>query len=236
MTKLRVLTWNIRHCLLDEGYVDIEPFIEEIKKHDADIILLQEVDRNATRSGKIDQFTKIKESLGFQYHSAWTTRTKLGSAGLYGLATYSKFPIYATHQHLLSDYHSEKCIAQESEIDVDTYPLSIVNVHMPYERHTGSRHTETAWNTLNEIRMQKDLIIGGDFNVTPYSVEIDVLLSECMDVGESWTYVGGRIDYCMGRGRAVPVSQEVFRVPLSDHYPFVTEFLLKPFDGQVYKI
>ena len=236
MHKVKVLTWNIRHALTNEGLVDIEAVIEEILRHEVDVILLQEVDRVANRSGKIDQFLEIKKALGYEWHGIWTTRTRLGWTGLYGLATFTKYPIYTSNNHMLSDMHSEKCYAQECEIDVDGDPLSVINLHMPYDGHTGFIHTEMAWSTLNDISFPKDIIIGGDFNAYPISSEMQMVLSECVDVGESATSTSGRIDYCMGRGRAIPIDQRVIRTNLSDHYPFVTTFLLKPFEGQVYKL
>jgi endonuclease/exonuclease/phosphatase family metal-dependent hydrolase len=233
MHKIKVLTWNIRHALTDEGTVDIKAFIEELLHHEVDVILLQEVDRFANRSGNVDQFSEIKKALGRDWQGFWTTRKKLGKTGLYGLATFIKRPIYASNNHILSDLHKEKCYAQECQIDIDGRPLSIVNLHMPYDGHTGVVHAKTAWQTLIEIKLEHDIIIGGDFNAYQNSAEMQMVLSECADVGENTTSTSGKIDYCLGRGRAVPIDQRVIYINLSDHYPFITTFLLKPFEHKI---
>jgi len=48
-----------------------------------------------------------------------------------------------------------------------------------------------------------------------------------MDIGEDRTTEFGRIDYCVGRGRAVPIKQEVMPSELSDHFPILTTFELQ---------
>jgi endonuclease/exonuclease/phosphatase family metal-dependent hydrolase len=234
MIKIRALSWNIRHGLTNEGYVDIQAYVEEAKTYEPDIIFLQEVDRGVRRSGKIDQVKFFKEAFGFEWSAMFAPRLGL-QGGEYGLATLTRFPIYGSKNHLLSDHHYEKCVLQELEVDVDGRNLSLMNLHMPYDGHTGRHHAEIAWTSLSEMRLPTDLIIGGDLNALPSTPESEILLLECTDIGEKRTTTYGRIDYCMGRGRAVPIEQEVFPSELSDHFPFVTTFLLKPFDTSEYK-
>jgi endonuclease/exonuclease/phosphatase family metal-dependent hydrolase len=234
MTEIRVLSWNIRHGLTHGGIVNIESFVEEILKFDVDIILLQEVDRKTKRAGYADQCEAIKTALGFGWHGAWGTRTKIHS-GHYGLATFSKYGIDTFENHLLSAVHPEKCIAQESTVYIKGSPITIVNLHMPYDKHTGVTHMETAWHSLNEIEFPTDLIAGGDLNVLYTTPEYDIMISECIDIGYARTTEHARIDYCMGRGRCIPTAQTVYPCNLSDHYPFITTFMLKPFEQQVYK-
>jgi endonuclease/exonuclease/phosphatase family metal-dependent hydrolase len=229
MTEIRVLSWNIRHGLTDKAGVDIQAFIKELPRFNADVILLQEVDRLAKRSGYVDQYTEFKQHLGHEWFGSWTKRCSLGWTGSYGLATYARYPIFKTRHHLLSDVFSEKCYVQESLVDVDSNLISVFNIHMPYEGHTGSKHADTAWNSLNEMELPDNAIIGGDLNVFETSSEAEILMREYTDIGTRKTHPMGRIDYCMGRGRLEPMKQEVFHSDLSDHFPFVTTFLLKPF-------
>lgn len=229
MTEIKVLSWNIRHGLTSIGIVNIEAFVEQILKFDVDIVLLQEVDRKTKRAGYVDQYEVVKTALGFGWHGAWGTRTKIHS-GQYGLATFSKYGIDIFENHLLSSIHPEKCIAQESTVYIKGIPVTIVNLHMPYDKHTGVTHMETAWHALNEIQFPKDLIIGGDLNVLYTTPEYDVMIHECIDIGYQRTTEYARIDYCMGRGSLFPTKQVVHQINLSDHYPFITTFMLKPFE------
>lgn len=55
MTTLRLATFNVHHCRGLDGVVDIERTAATIDEIGADLIALQELDRNVRRSGKIDQ-------------------------------------------------------------------------------------------------------------------------------------------------------------------------------------
>lgn len=78
------------------------------------------------------------------------------------------------------------------------------------------------------------VIVAGDFNAAPHSRIIEQLRRRLSDSfseagsGNGWTYqlgsiAGIRIDYQFASPNLQPLSHEVVRVPISDHYPtFVT--------------
>jgi endonuclease/exonuclease/phosphatase family metal-dependent hydrolase len=224
--NIKVLTWNIRHGLTNEGYIDIPAFVEEAVSFEPDIILLQEVDRFANRSGAGDQVEEFRKGFGEGWESYWTKRLNFRGAGEYGICILSRFPIFEKKSYLLSDLNREACYAQEIIVEIDGL-ISVVNVHMPYDGYTGIVHTDRSWENLHAIKFPEDLILGGDMNVLPNTPEAQVFLSECMDIGEDRTTEFGRIDYCVGRGRAVPIKQEVMPSELSDHFPILTTFELQ---------
>jgi len=223
MTQIKVLSWNIQHGLTENG-VDINKFIEKAIEWDVDIIFIQEMDRWVKRSGWVDQFQAFRTALGLEWDSVWGTRLSMGQRGVYGIATFSKFPIYESTNHVLADRHREKTILQESILKIGKDLISIANVHMPYDGHHGHGHTETSWKRLFDMEYQPNLILGGDFNATPNSAEIHAVMNECIDIGKGSTSDAGRIDYLVSRGLYLPIKHETVNFWLSDHLPIITTF------------
>lgn len=224
MKEFKVLSWNIRHALKDNGEINIYEFVEKAMELSPDIILIQEMDRWCLRSKGVDQFYSFKNALGADWDGIWGTRLHMGGQGLYGIATFSRMPIYESTNHILADEHKERTIAQESILKIGKDLVSVVNVHMPFDRHHGVFHTEASWSNLFEMNFQENLILGGDFNATPESSEIEMIMNECTDMGELPTTTSGRIDYVVSRGVFQPTKHEVVNFWLSDHLPILTTF------------
>ena len=224
MKEIKVLSWNIRHGLKEDGEINIYEFVEKTIELQPDIILIQEMDRWCVRSNKVDQFYSFKNALGADWDGVWGTRLYMGGTGLYGIATFSRLPIYESANHILADEHKERTIAQESILKIDKDLVSVVNIHMPFDRYHGTYHTEISWSNLFEMSFQDNLILGGDFNATPKSSEIEMIMNECTDLGELPTSTAGRIDYIVSRGNYQPIKHEVVDFWLSDHYPIFTTF------------
>lgn len=225
MTEIKVLSWNIQHGLTESGGVNINKFIEKVIEWDVDIILIQEMDRLVKRSGWIDQFQEFISALGPEWDGVWGTRLRMGKRGAYGIATFSKLPIHESTNHVLADRHREKTILQESILKIGNDIISVANVHMPYDGHHGHGHTETSWKRLFDMEYKSNLILGGDFNATPSSLEINAVMSECIDIGEKSTTIdAGRIDYLVARGQYLPIKHETVNFWLSDHLPIITTF------------
>ena len=55
MGTLRIASFNVHHCLGLDGIVDVERVAKVVRSLSADLIALQELDRNLPRSGGIDQ-------------------------------------------------------------------------------------------------------------------------------------------------------------------------------------
>jgi endonuclease/exonuclease/phosphatase family metal-dependent hydrolase len=215
MDKLKVLSWNVRHCKKDDGTIDVFAFMHEITKADVDVVLLQEVDRGAKRSQGIDQVIAFRNALGAGWTPVFSKRLDM-SPGSYGLAALSKLPITEAKSYLLSDLKKEKCILQEIVIEFAGSPVKIYNIHMPAGK---GNHAHKAWKQLMRVPTDGDCIFGGDFNSPNHN------LNECVDIGVKDTHCNeGRIDYCVSSGNIVPVEQVVIPRNLSDHYPIITTF------------
>src|SRR5690606_29946096 len=90
---IRVMSYNIHHCnppSKTNGEIDLDAIAAVIKTQKPDLVALQEVDVNTTRSGKINQAQAIAEKLGMNYYFAKAIDYQ---GGEYGTAVLSRFPI-----------------------------------------------------------------------------------------------------------------------------------------------
>ncbi|HEV3485926.1 MAG TPA: hypothetical protein VG106_11000, partial [Vicinamibacterales bacterium] len=55
MTTLRLATFNVHHCRGLDGVVDVARTAATINEIGADLVALQELDRNVRRSDRVDQ-------------------------------------------------------------------------------------------------------------------------------------------------------------------------------------
>lgn len=80
--SMRVATFNVHHGEGRDGRLDLDRLAAAIAGFEADLIALQELDRNQPRSGDVDQPALLSELLGRQVHFFPTLRFKGGEYGL----------------------------------------------------------------------------------------------------------------------------------------------------------
>lgn len=172
---LRVMTYNI-HAGRDAAQVDnLERVAALIASSGADIVLLQEVDRNTKRSLNVDHFARFEEmtklrgvfgkSLDFQ-------------GGEYGIAILSRWPV-TVHEvvHLPVEPPQTRAggsveprVALVADIDAPSGPLRVINTHFDASGEDLYRlqEVETLAKVIGRVSDRK-LIVGGDFNSNPDS-------------------------------------------------------------------
>lgn len=89
---IRVASYNIKHGRGNDNVVDLARTAGVLRALAPDIVGLQEVDREAERSGKVDEARVLGESLGV--HHAFG-RFMDFQGGAYGMGVLSRFPITA---------------------------------------------------------------------------------------------------------------------------------------------
>jgi endonuclease/exonuclease/phosphatase family metal-dependent hydrolase len=222
---LRILTYNIHAGKDAAGKDNLERVAKIIAESKADIVLLQEVDRGTTRSGKVDQLAELVRLTGM--HGQFGKSLDY-QGGEYGIAILSRWPITA-HEivPLRVEPPAERAGGSHEPriaLAVTTNGWRIVNTHLDASRDDRYRMQEVP----QVLAAARDAIAGGDFNATPdAAVHAAVMRAGLRDAwsdcgsGNEFTYAQKRIDYVFLRGRCE--SARVIDTDASDHRPLLVE-------------
>ncbi len=89
--RLRVLSYNIHRAIGVDRRFRLDRIATILEHHDADVVLLQEVDQGAPRSQELDLAEQLAKALAYPFHAVGHN-VELRK-GRYGNATLSRFPI-----------------------------------------------------------------------------------------------------------------------------------------------
>jgi endonuclease/exonuclease/phosphatase family metal-dependent hydrolase len=255
--ELVVMTYNIRagkgyHGSDQDPMVGLAQIAEVIRAQDADIVLLQEVDRNVERTGSIDEAAILAEELGM--HHAFAPAIPL-QGGDYGIAILSRMPMaspesialpftdYSQSHPNLPGYYSEPRVAQIVRVASGELELSVINTHLGLTRDQRMDQLEEVADLIHDALVDGRVIFGGDLNVEPDAEElvpVRRLLEDCyhglegedglrrdIPIRERQTHPADEpthcIDYLFISRWAIDVlSTEVIETTVSDHRPVVT--------------
>lgn len=173
---LTLMTFNIRSANNENGSVELEKIIEEIRETEADIVGLQEVERMMPRSGYQDQARIIAEELGYHYYYGGNINI-LGVQ--YGNALLSKYPIIEASNHKLPKEKLEPRGMIEADIDIDGSQWHIYVTHLGL----NSKERNKQIDYINQVISQRsgNILLMGDFNNYPDSLEMDGLDERMVD-------------------------------------------------------
>ena len=248
--KLRIITYNIHRAIgLDRRYQP-ERIIKILADHDADIILLQEVDEGAPRSKEQDMAREIAAELGFDHYAAGHNVSL--RKGRYGNATLSRYPIMRERNIDLTIGNHKRRGCQHTAIEIPTSSgssthLDVFNLHLglsPLERQRQAGRLMRC-KEFTDIDPDAACIVGGDFNdwlSRLRALFVEGMSLRCATDTETRlrtrpikTYPSfaprGGLDRIYYRGNlratsAIPCRHQVARVA-SDHLPVIVEFELK---------
>ena len=110
--------------------IDLKRTAGVIAKMNADVVTLQEVDKNCARSGKQDIAAELAKLLKMDHRFGPSFPY---DGGEYGLAVLSRLPIVAMKQHKLPG-GSEPRTALEVQVKVEGVkePVSVVSIHIDW--------------------------------------------------------------------------------------------------------
>ncbi|HYH78552.1 MAG TPA: endonuclease/exonuclease/phosphatase family protein [Longimicrobium sp.] len=231
-----MLVYNIRAGKDLAGRENLARVAELVRSTGADLVLLQEVDRNTQRSGPMDQPATLARLTGY---SAAFGRTISFQGGDYGVAVLSRWPIQRDTLVPLTVTAPPGRTAEGREqrgvllavVAAPGGPLAVLDTHLD---HTG----ENLWR-LQEIAtvlrvaqatagQGMPLLIGGDLNALPESPVHEELRRagfrdawENCGEGDPRTFPSGapvrRIDYLYVNGGTRCQSARVLPGEASDH-------------------
>ena len=159
-STLRVVTWNIRAALSSS----IDTIAAELADLDADVIALQEVDRDTERGGQVDQALVLGDALGMV--STFAAARAEGS-GEFGVALLSRIPFEsARRMELPSDNAFEPRVAIDAHLCAGDFHVRAASVHADIYPWSGRQNADFLANDLRES-MGEGVVVGGDLNDTP---------------------------------------------------------------------
>lgn len=196
---MRMATFNILHGRsLHDGVVHPDRLVESVKRLDADILALQEVDLDQPRSGMADLTAVAAEAMGAVSHrfvaaisgtpgATWMAATgdeQPGTAA-YGIALLSRypaqtwqvlrlpriptrFPMYLPGPNRVQVVDEEPRAAMVGELDTPLGPLTVANTHLSFV---------PGWNRVQLRRLVRDMrgfpaprVLMGDLNMAPPAI------------------------------------------------------------------
>lgn len=244
--RIRLLSYNIHRAIGLDRRFRPERIVEILAHHDADIVLLQEVDDGVPRSREIDLAGELAASLGYP-HLAVGHNVSLRK-GRYGNATLTRFPILRERNiDLTIGSHKRRgCQHTTLEISHASEPdriLEVFNLHMGLSARERERQTGVLIRSreFRRISQETPCIVGGDFNdwrsrlrgIFVEGVEFQ-LASELKNGRAIRTYPSisprGGLDRFYSRGSIRSGSVRTCRMAVSriasDHLPLIADFFL----------
>jgi endonuclease/exonuclease/phosphatase family metal-dependent hydrolase len=167
--KLRVLSYNMHRAIGVDRLFRPERIAKVINHHQADIVLLQEVDVGVPRSRKLDLAKEMAEAAGYP-HFVTGLNVKL-SRGMYGNTTLSKFPIVQSRNINLTVGRRKARGCQYSLIRVSnssnfSQNVKVFNLHLGLSTQERVRQIGllTRSNEFASLTPGTPCLVGGDFN------------------------------------------------------------------------
>ena len=237
---IRVLVFNIHAGKDAAGKVNLPDVAALARDLEADVVLLQEVDRLTKRSGNVDQVKVLGEQSGF---ATAFGRSLDYDGGQYGIAALSRAGVEAhftkslpvTPVQTRSGGSHEPRAALVIVARTPRGRLTVMNTHLDASREEVYRLQEVE-HLLETVRRTLQsglpLVAGGDFNAEPGSevhkrVLAAVLRDSWMEcgAGDGFTYPADkpvkRIDYLFLTGSLRCTSARVIDTQISDHRPLL---------------
>jgi endonuclease/exonuclease/phosphatase family metal-dependent hydrolase len=245
---VRLATFNILHgrSMID-GDVDLSRFEDAVKSLDADVLALQEVDRDQPRSGMADLTALAAAAGGFVAHrfvaaisgtpgATWMAATGSEQPGTasYGIALLSRypvrtwqvlrlphirprFPMYLPGPRKVMIVREEPRAAVIAAVEAPGGCVTVVNTHLSFV---------PGWNLVQLRRLRRDLaafedplVLMGDLNLSG-TRPAEVTGYRPLATGGTFPSDEPRtqLDHILLRGELPPVRNcEIRNLPLSDH-------------------
>lgn len=221
--QLRVLTWNIHHGVGEDGKLDLARIAKVITDQRPDVVVLQEVDKNCTRSGQIDQAAEIAKLTQLKFVFGKAMDLEGGEYGQAILATAE--PTNPTIHPLPSN--GESRIALSAVVTTPIGQLTIASVHLDFQDE-ARQHAQAQVCAAALLTAPHPVILAGDFNAKPDSRTLANFAQAPWSIvpkeGQPATQPAGNptteIDYIVLRGlQAVKPATVVAEAVASDHRP-----------------
>jgi len=167
--QIRVLSYNMHRAIGVDRLFRPERIARVLKHHQADIVLLQEVDVGVPRSRQLDLAKEMAEAAGYPYYVTGLN-VKL-SKGMYGNTTLSKFPITQSRNINLTVGKRKARGCQYSSIQLNnssdfSQNIEVFNLHLGLSAQERVRQVGLLSQSEEfcSIAPGTPCLVGGDFN------------------------------------------------------------------------
>ena len=170
-----MVTWNIRGGVGLDGRFDLQRIIRVLKRHEPDIVALQEVDSRRGRAGGQHPFLLLREALG--EHSV-EAKSIIGTDGEYGQLLISRWPLDNIHIHDISYPECEPRRVIEAEVASPYGRFRMIATHLGLsfkERRNQARKLIEA-----ATRSPGVTVMAGDFNDWVWRGSVQNLVAEVL--------------------------------------------------------
>jgi endonuclease/exonuclease/phosphatase family metal-dependent hydrolase len=250
---MRLATFNILHGRSPvDDEVDVERYAKAIHELDADVLALQEVDRNQKRSEGADFTQLAADALGAGEHrfvaalhgspGTWIAATgdEQPDAAAYGIALLSRYPVHSWQVIQLPPapapvpmrfkgsakptlVRDEPRVAVSAEVETPFGLMTVANTHLSFLKMWSGHQLRRVVGSLDQAT--RPLVLAGDFNMSPKRAR---KLTGMEPLAEHLTFPNDRpreqIDHIMLSGSlSCSVRSDVLQLPLSDHRALVLD-------------
>jgi|SRR3990167_7646442 len=240
MPQVKLLTYNIHHGENIDGKYDLEAICGVLKASGAQIITLQEVDKNwSARSLLQDQVKILSNCLTYE-NTAFAASIQKDSNALFGNALISKYKISESqvYHFYINDNPSLKYDGTTeteprsllvTQVEIGKSSIWVLVTHLSV--HSQEQRLRQVNKIINVIEdLSGPLILMGDLNSNPASEELERLGEVLADLSNNKVLItkpveAKQIDYVLARGLKVE-NVRVIKSDASDHYPVLAEITL----------
>ena len=249
---MRIATFNILNGASPaDGRFDEERFRAAIRLLDADLLGLQEVDRNQPRSLHTDLTAVAADAMGASQHRFvaalsgtprdWSPATgeEPADGAAYGIAFLSRYDVlgwqvvrlpaapvavpHRTEGHLLPGWvRDEPRVAVVAEVDTPRGRLDVVTTHLSFLSPWNGRQLRRL--VAHVTPPPRPLVLIGDLNMGPRRAR-RITGMEALATGATFPSTAPRvqIDHVLSTGGVVPLAARVVELPVSDHRALVVD-------------
>ncbi len=253
MNRFKVIQFNMQFGQVwddadpDGAPIDLDQTIAEIKHHDADIVLLQEVEKALPNGKQIEppvNYTKLCQALpGYQGFFSYPRIDERELPFGIGLAILSKTPLYDPFRLELPSPRLEFQFLGETKTPTDRlligakttiagHEVQLYNTHLLaffMLKASSSEHSEQRRLVLEQLKKSRiPTLLGGDFNVSNHTALVDQFALEGYRTVQTKEITWRRMPYVLDHiffDRQLLLLQHAVAPTLSsDHHIVSAEF------------
>lgn len=181
--KFRLITYNIHRAIGVDRRFRPERIVEIVEDHDADIVMLQEVDEGVPRSRELDLAKELAQALGYAHYAVGHNVSL--RKGRYGNATLSRYPILRERNIDLTIGIRKRRGCQHTTVAMgegENAPLlELFNMHLGLSAYERRQQVGLLASCTELARLDRETpcILGGDMN--DWRSQLGVFFVEALD-------------------------------------------------------